>query len=381
MIYVTLSDNYSGVYHSQVLDVCRYFNQQLRIPIRLIAIVPMRTYKKNRKKITDVLPNAVVLPMWPGRFNWRRNAVLFLLLGKILRNQVVISRGVLATNLIIKFKKKFNIRKIIFDARGAYTAEWSEYLHNENRKLSEEMEMLERNALLGSDFHFSVSQALLEYWHSFFSFQSEKHVVIPTTLSEFFLEPLLSQEKRLALRSKYGFDADNIVLTYSGSSAGWQSFSLLESEVRKFLIKNERIRFLLLTRDPGGFIHLKKEFPNRVVIKNCTHEEVFQMLNIADYGLLIREDSMTNKVAAPTKFAEYLATGCNVLLKGQIGDYNSFIKENSCGLLLDHATQPHLHVLSGKDRERNNNLAHEYFSKYSKIIEDRYRYFVSEVID
>ena len=376
---MTLADDYSGVYHSQVLDVCRYLRQWLGIPTRLIALVPLRTYRRTRAKIIEIIPDALVLPMWPSRFNWQRNLLFIFFLRKKFKNEIVICRGVLATNLAINYKKKGYIKKIVYDARGATAAEWSEYLHHENESLNNEIKHLERKALMNADFCMSVSQSLVEYWQSDFSYRTNNNVVIPTTLSESFLEPIMNKEKRSGLRHKMGFQPNDIVLAYSGSAAGWQSFPLLKEEATRFLEADSRVKILFITDTPGFLSTLAIDYPGRVVIKSCNHQQVFNLLNVADYGLLIREDSITNRVSAPTKFAEYLAAGCSIIIKGRVGDYNKFLKENNCGVTLSDMEKK-LCPISVQQREHNNFLAHQYFCKYSNYIESKYRYLISQIM-
>ena len=381
MIYLTVADDYSGVYNSQVLDVCVYFRQWLGIPLRLIAFVPLRTYNSTRAKIKKIIPDASVYLMWPSRLGWKGNLSLIKLLQSRLKNEVIICRGVLATNLAYHFKRRGIVKKIVYDARGATSAEWLEYLFTENRKMIRNVEQLEQTAVVSSDFRMSISESLVAYWNDRFSYNSLNHVIIPTTLGSTFLEPLLTGDARNILRKKYGFMPDDIVVTYSGSSAEWQSFSTMDQVVRSLMDENENIKFLLLTNKPGCLETLKHEYPHRVSIMTSKPESMFEKLNMADYGLLVREESVTNKVAAPTKFAEYLAAGCNVLLKGNVGDYNEFILENKCGRILDHSKEYALQLLTDAERDRNNALAHDYFCKYSNVIETRYRQLVSHIMN
>ena len=373
MIYLTLADGYTGVYHSQVLDVCINFRRTLGIPIRLVALVPPSHFFKTYDKIKGILPTSLVLPMWPGRLDWRRNGLILKLLKKQLSNQVVICRGVLATNLMINLKKKGIVRKVIYDARGATAAEWKEYLYNENKKISREIEVLERNAVLKSDFRMSISDALVNYWNEQFDYKNSDHVIIPTTLSEEFLEPLIPQTKREKLRIDLGFSENDIVLVYSGSSAGWQSFSMLKHLVDHYFSVNPQIKLLILSKDPGELKELLNIYQNRVIITQRPHSAVFEALNAADYGLLIREKSVTNKVAAPTKYAEYLVSGLPVLLSGEVGDYTSFTTRHNCGFVLDSSNYPNLIPLTDESRVKNNKLAHLYFCKYSDYIRKRYQ--------
>ena len=63
--------------------------------------------------------------------------------------------------------------------------------------------------------------------------------------------------------------------------------------------------------------------------------EVPKYLLAADYGLLIRENTVTNQVASPVKFAEYLACGLPVIISRNLGDYSEFVTKNNCGYLLN----------------------------------------------
>ena len=70
--------------------------------------------------------------------------------------------------------------------------------------------------------------------------------------------------------------------------------------------QNKQVKLLLLTKEVDEVNTLMKEYPNRIVCKWCSNEEVIQMITMGDYGLIIRENSITNYVASPVKFAEYL---------------------------------------------------------------------------
>jgi hypothetical protein len=83
-------------------------------------------------------------------------------------------------------------------------------------------------------------------------------------------------------------------------------------------------------------------------------------------AILIRDDKVTNQVASPVKFAEYLAAGLQVLISPNIGDYSSFIKEYNCGKIVDEKIPP-LKKISIEDRVKNIELATAYFKKDSPL--------------
>jgi hypothetical protein len=53
---------------------------------------------------------------------------------------------------------------------------------------------------------------------------------------------------------------------------------------------------------------------------------------------MIREDTITNRVASPTKFAEYLAAGLPVLISAHIGDFSTTVRANDLGLVWNEGT-------------------------------------------
>ena len=65
--YLTYGDPPSGVYFSQVLDVCRYLTvlaPQTRVQV--ISLLSPRLYRSGRKKIKARYPDAIVWPAMPG---------------------------------------------------------------------------------------------------------------------------------------------------------------------------------------------------------------------------------------------------------------------------------------------------------------------------
>ena len=93
------------------------------------------------------------------------------------------------------------------------------------------------------------------------------------------------------------------------------------------------------------------KFPKQVSRKWLKHEEVTNFLLACDWGILIREQSVTNKVASPTKFAEYLSAGLPVIISENLGDYTEFVKNNDCGII--YLEQKSLSISKKPFSERN----------------------------
>jgi hypothetical protein len=333
IFYLTYNDQPSGIYSSQVLDVVKFIRTELNTPIRLVAMISLRAFARHRKEIKRELPDAIVLPMFPGVRHWRRNIFFLKTLCFLWRPDKIIGRSVLATQLALQCRRRG--RKIIYDGRGAIAAEWKEYGVIKDPKMLQEIEFLESSAILDSDRRIAVSEALVKHWQVQYNYSGIQHVVIPCTLNAAFemtdISPSLIRENRAAL----GIDENDLVYAYSGSVAGWQSFDLLYAFLVRILKSSEKVKLLFLSNKDSYISKLEVEFPGRIVCKKVSHSDVPRYLIVADYALLIRERSITNQVASPVKFAEYLACGLKVIISESIGDYSSFTVLNNCGYLVD----------------------------------------------
>ena len=97
---------------------------------------------------------------------------------------------------------------------------------------------------------------------------------------------------------------------------------------------------------------------------NVNPDEVFDYLCIADYGWLVREQSITNRVASPVKFAEYLISGLKILISENLGDYTAFCYENQCGVIIkDELSSPTLNKLSYSEKLVIHQIALKNFTK------------------
>jgi len=276
----------------------------------------------------------------------------------------VIARGVFAT-LLARENKKFT--KVCFDARGAYAAEWSEYLKGESAAIEKDIKKLEGDALLNSDSRIAVSQKLIDYWKENFNYANSNHVIIPCTLSK-----KVSTEYDGAaiskLRKQLSFTDSDVVLVYSGSSAKWQSFNVLEENISKAFSTNAALKLLMLCK-AGEEKTLADKFPGRVMQKWVNEDEVHNYLQAADYGLLIREQSVTNKVSSPVKFAEYLAAGLPVIISENIGDYSTFVTEKNCGMLVGNTDWANIKRPADIEKKNIQAIAEQYFRKANYIEE------------
>ena len=347
MYYITFNDTPSGIYQSQVIDVVKCLSDLGDTEVKLIAFLPYSNFKENKKKIKIQLPNATVLPIWAGITRWRKVKPLLRLLTK--RNEIAICRGPIATELALG-----SFRKVVYDGRAAVKAEVEEFDVTGNKQLGEDFIKAEKNAVLKSDYRIAVSNKLEEYWKREFGYQGDQHIVIPCTLT--------SKSSGKLLKEK---NDGSIKLVYSGGLGAWQSCDLVANLCRKAIKENANVNVLFLTKENEVIKKLIQEFPDRCERSWLKHEEVYEALSSCDYGILIREQNVTNQVASPVKFAEYLNAGLKVLISKNLGDFTEFVKENDCGIVIeDEITE--LISVSLSERKRLNQLANTYFKKSSE---------------
>ena len=361
ILYLTYNDQPSGVYWSQVTDVVAHLNTLGGPRVRLLALVSGRDYFAIRRKIRQHSPDALVLPMVPRMKRWRANAAIVNAACRLLRPGMLIARGALGTWMALRARDKGLVRKVCFDARGAYAAEWKEYRIVDDEALIAQFPEVEREVVTRSDFHIAVSNALVAHWREQYAYTGTDHVVIPCTLASSHLA--VAKDPGTA-REELGFRPDDVVLVYAGSTAGWQSFSLLEAMLRPVLDAQPHIKLLFLSPPSADIQALANAYLGRVVNTWVPAAKVPAVLCAGDVALLVREDSTTNRVASPTKFAEYLVCGLPVIISAHIGDFSALVRQQQLGLVhAEGGPLPTLERPTTEQRERYRDFALAHYSK------------------
>lgn len=363
MFYLTYAEPPGGVYESQVTDVIRYLNANCNADAKLIAFISIRGFSENKKKIKKQLPDAIVLPMIPKATWWRFNSFILALLCIIKQPKTILARNVIAANMALKIKSWGLIKKMGFDGRGAISAEWNEYDVQVDPSWKNEIDALEKNAVINADARLAVSNQLVTWWKNHYGYTKGDHVVIPCTLNSDFTTFDLKPETESVIRKQLGYSESDLIIVYSGSTAGWQSFSIVKPFLQYYLRKESKYKALFLSKDEPSIRELEKEFPGQVKRVWLNHKEVPKILAGCDLGILIREQSVSNQVASPTKFAEYLSAGVPVAISENLGDYSDFVKNHHCGIVVKNGEFPQIEKVTFPTRKRLNQLVMETCTK------------------
>jgi hypothetical protein len=165
-----------------------------------------------------------------------------------------------------------------------------------------------------------------------------------------------------------------IRIVFAGGTGKWQSLHLLDQYLLNVFERNPDVRLLMFTRSLPDDLQLKQRFPDRVEQRWVSEDKIIHELSRCDYGWMVREQTVTNQVASPVKFAEYLSAGLSVLVSEQLGDFSQFVQEHRCGVVLSGRLEEKLNPLTESERSHNRQLALSYFtkntyrSKYEEVI-------------
>lgn len=375
LIFLTYGEQPSGIYDSQVVDVCHFLHAHFNVKVKLVSFVSTRHYWKSRKIIKAQYPKAILIPSAPHTFNWRYNLFTFCLIKPFISGTNILARGIFASNFAIFIKKIGLAKKVCYDGRGAIAAEWKEYLGLNFKNGGAEYPVLERKAINDTDYRLAVSNKLVDFWRSEYGYKGQGQIVVPCALgndSQYNWDKVSDHKE--AIRAQMGYTKDDVVLVYAGSAAGWQSFQLIIDFLRIHLKKNANYKMLFFSRENDENRILREEFPHQVQIKWLQHKDVLTHLAACDYGLLLREYSVTNSVAAPIKFAEYLASGLRIVLSDGIGDYSAFVRKHACGVVVEDMKEDFVFdALTHEVRRSQRKLFDECFRKESPSVFEGYK--------
>lgn len=372
MLYITLLDQFHpGIYSSQVIDVCDYLNKRYDAKIRVVAFLSVKELWNTsaRKQLKALSPSAIVLPAFPKLQYFQFTAILLFFVCLITGERTAICRNIFCTRMALRLKSFGILKKIVLDGRSAMAAEIEEYDVFPVEYIRRNIREWERYSVLNADFRMSVSDKLIDYWKERYGYTGNEHIVVPCTLDgKYFSEKLDFETKELkTLKDELKIAESDIVLAYAGSTAPWQSFSLMKELLTPFLAKDNRIKVLFLSKRTKDIEGMMREFPGRIIQCWVEHKEVLKYLSCADYGILLRNQSVTNKVASPTKYAEYLYAGLSILISENLGDFTDFTKKHQCGFVMNEHTAETIDLVKTNIilKERNHDLSLGFFRKES----------------
>ena len=210
---------------------------------------------------------------------------------------------------------------LIFDMHGGLIEEL--LLQNVNRH-----KLLLNKFIDFMDLHFSdkiicVSKKMIEYLHDQKSVPLEKMAYVTNGVDLEFFNPL-NNEKVDSMRKQLGLE-DKRVFGYIGEFNKWQGVNNFIEAARKF--DEQDVAFLIV----GG---RKESMENTTIfIPKIPRIQIPEYYSICDVLVLPRPSHPATEIAAPTKFAEYVAME-KPILTTNVGDAAGFVRKYKCGIVV-----------------------------------------------
>jgi glycosyltransferase involved in cell wall biosynthesis len=183
-----------------------------------------------------------------------------------------------------------------------------------------------------------------------------------------------SESIRKKMRRLLKYKPTDKVLIYVGGTSWWQCIDetlLLFKNINKI---NSNTKMLFITAD----IKIASNKVKNIVLANMNikilklpNDEVFKYLCAADFGMLLRRNELTNMMAYPTKFSEYMLCGLPTIITKTIGCFQDCKKENSVIIDLNHMQIEQLNLVIQSRKFNREKISSDYASRITN--EDLYR--------
>ncbi len=254
---------------------------------------------------------------------------------------------------------------ILADIRGATYEETKEYSRRNKILKNLKLKQISNSLKTLTHIHYisCVSNSLKKY---LFEKTNHQNIFINSCLAT--QNFVYSNNYRDEIRHELSIDENTPLLVLSsGGTAGWQN---TENAVMQ-LYNTYKV------------LNLSKSVINHpnVINKFVPNKDVPKYLCAADIAVILREPSITNKVASPVKFSEFVCCGLPIITNNSIDLIKDYVLENKAGLVvnsMNEVSEEHISALMKLDRNelsikgRNTFgieiIAKQYFHIYQTIL-------------
>ncbi len=225
----------------------------------------------------------------------------------------------------------FSKSKIIFDTRGVMPEEvinqkkgLKPFLIFAYLKISEPILIYLSNVVV------VVSRPFKKYLISSYGKKTKEKIKVISTFSN-------KKDGPATIKFLEKIKREKFIISYSGSLTKWQKFDeVLDLYIElKNLFKDTH--FLVLTPDVEiAKKKLSQKLPHEgfsvLFVKN---QKLIDYLSYSDLGLLLRDNTIINRVSAPIKVKDYLNAGVPILASSMIGDTDYYFRKYNIGYSLE----------------------------------------------
>ena len=257
---------------------------------------------------------------------------------------IVHCRSYIAALVGLQLKKKFKL-KFVFDMRGLWADErvdgklWNlknpVYISVYNYFKRKEKQFLE-----GADYTISLTNnaknEILSWKNINKSFV--KIEVIPCCVDlNLFDKNKLTADKIQSYKDELKIVKDDFIVLYLGSIGTWYMLDEMMEFFSVLKQKNERVKFLFVTKDEHARILQTSEKYNirdSIIIRPGTREEIPYLISISNYSIFFILPSYSKKASSPTKQGEIMAMGIPVICNTNVGDTDKIVNDYDSGIII-----------------------------------------------
>ena len=261
----------------------------------------------------------------------------------------IVLSGMLVLSLAKYFKNHYPKIEIIADIHGA-SDELVEFKHKSSIKttlnnLAYKVAMFEqKRSLPYCDSAFVVSEALRKYVLERFKTNHLNFYIVPCSISRVEIDITNSLALRNKWREELNINTDELLFIYSGGTSAWQSIddANIVFQMIKERMPKQKVHFLIMSHDSRKLQYLAS---NIVSIRSFKPHEVKDVLFAGDFAFLLRGDYITNNVAFPNKFIEYVMSGMQIISTPFVHDVADYINNYKLGIIIESINESEINKI------------------------------------
>lgn len=314
LVYISDSFFNLSVFDSQVHLLCN--EKAKEMDVTLLVMCSWRNIFKKFKKDRRYKLKKVFVISRPTNFFHQLSLLFFNQKKELMSCDIIHCRGHLGSYFGLSLLKKYGInKKLIADIRGAMIEEMEGLTPTPPDGVMRYYKKVQDYVFSHSDYFFFVSENMREYYSRSYKDIAEKSSVFPTIVDDSLF--FKNSNVRGILRNKLNIK-DKYVYIYVGGVDYWQNIDKIIYRFKELSDSSNYFYLILLVSDVEFVKNIALQSGldlSKVLIDRVEYSSVPDYLNAADAGLIIRDDTIVNYVASPTKVNEYLACGLKIVTR------------------------------------------------------------------
>ncbi|NLJ17365.1 hypothetical protein [Globicatella sulfidifaciens] len=322
-------------------------NIQYGIKTDFIAIFDKKKLGGKRESVSD---DSVVKHVKYSKYNPFSYFFMYYQTKKTIKKMIeeknydsIIVSGPLAIVFTRYVRHMFNKSNMILDIHGALEEliefKSDNFYKNIGKRITYILlKYLEKTNINFYDAYFVVSDALSAYLDHEYRISKKNKYIIPCSLEEDQIELEQKVKYRMEFRKYYGIN-DELLFVYSGGVSPWQC---IEETISMFIkiqkkIQGKNVKLLILSHELEKIKHLG--INDSIIMDSLQSDMVNKVLCAGDYAFLLRDNYVTNNVAFPNKFLEYVNSGMRIITTPYVHDVKKYINEYHLGFIVENINE------------------------------------------